>query len=200
MNKLFIAILVLWVPLLAVADETECTFPVGMVKQLPPPNAAAVAAYQWDTGHDKEFRLEHIPTLRILYKNGDIAVIRHRHCIFYKLEINYFRNSLADDLDAKAIATTMAGLYAQYFSAPQKVTFKKPLVESIASTFKEQNFDRKKHFVAELPEADASSPYPDLLLSYSIVYKFHKADRSESISGIFSSTTRLEMILWGGGG
>ena len=36
MNKLFIAILVLWVPLLAVADEAECTFPVGMVKQVPP--------------------------------------------------------------------------------------------------------------------------------------------------------------------
>ena len=198
MNKLLIAILVLGLPLAALADETECTFPVGMVKQVPPPNAAAVAAYQWSTGHDKSMSWEHIPTLRILYKNGDIAVIRHRHCVFYKFEINYFRNSLADDLDAKAIATLMAGLYAQYFSAPQKVTFKKPLVDIIASTFKEQKFDKEKNFENDLPEMDAS--YPEQQVSYSIVYQFHGSDFGRILSDIFSSTTRFEMILGGGGG
>ena len=198
MNKLLIAILVLGLPLAALADETECTFPVDMVKQLPPPNAAAVAAYQWDTGHDKEYRNDQIQTLRILYKNGDIAVIQHTYCFAYGLEINYFRNRLADDLDAKAIATLMAGLYAQYFSAPQKVTFAKPLVESIASTFKEQKFDKKKSFEAELPEGNAS--YPKHKVGYSIVYKYHRDDYSERLSGIFSSTTRFETSVGGDGG
>jgi len=199
MNKLLIAILFLVVPLSAVADE-KCDFPADMVKQLPPPNLTTVAAYQWDTGHDKENRKDQLQTLRILYKNGDIAVIRHRHCFFYSLEINYFRNSLADDLDAKALATLMADLYAQYFSAPQKVTFKKPMVESIASTFKEQKFDKKKSFAAELPEGNASYPDPEQQVSYSIVYKYHRDDYSESLSGIFSSTTRFEMSIATGGG
>ena len=190
MNKLFIAILVLWVPLLAVADEAECTFPVGMVKQLPPPNAAAVAAYQWSTGHDKEFRLEHIPTLRILYKNGDHAVIQYRYCTWLNFEIDYFRNRQADDLDAKAIAILIASLHSQYHVAPEKVTFTKPLAEIIATTFREQKFDKEKVFDYGLPYDAANYPHPELSVDYSIAYT---PLNESSTSGIYSSVTRFNM-------
>lgn len=188
MNKLFVVILVLLTPLSAVAGETDCTFPVDMVKQAPPLNPATVASYQWDIGHDKKIRNDHIQTLRILYKNGDVAVIRHTHCSEYVFEINYFRNSLADILDEKAIATLVAGLYSQYFSAPQKVTFSKSLAETIATTFKQQKFNREKNFDYGLPSDDAD--YPNKSLEYAIRYKPMSED---NISDIFSSVTQFYM-------
>ena len=187
MNKLFVAILILLTPLAAIAGKTECVFPVGMVKQIPPPNSTTVASYQWDSGYNKSSS-DHIQTLRILYKNGDVAVIRHTHCSEYVFEINYFRNSLADVLDEKAIATLVAGLYSQYFSAPQKVTFSKSLAETIATTFKQQKFNQEKNFDYGLPRDDAD--YPNKSLEYAIRYKPMSED---NISDIFSSVTKFYM-------
>ena len=189
-------ILALCLPLPCIAAAQECEFPKGTVKQTPPPNAATVAAYQWDTGYDKEVDGEYMQTLRILYKNGDHAVIQHKYCTLYRFEINYFRNRQADNLDAKAISTLVAGLYTQYFSAPQKVKFSRPLAQIIAATFKEQNFDREKDFGYGLPLEEAIYPDSDLSLTYLINYK----SLDDMTSGIYSSVTSFALGLGGGGG
>ncbi len=191
MNNFF-AILVLSVPLTAVAGKTECRFFAEMVNQRPPSNVATVAAYHWDSGYDKKISSEHTQTLRILYKNGDHAVIKHQYCMVYRLEINYFRNRQADDLDAKAIATLVASLYSQYYSAPEKVTFSTPLTEIIATTLITQNFDRKKDFESGLPDGVAEYPQQDL--NYSISYK--PLDKYKT-SGIYSSVIRFYMGIGG---
>ncbi len=186
-------ILVLLAPLSAIADKTECIFP-NTVKQIPPPNPTTVVAYQWDSGRDKKGGSGYIQTLRILYKNGDHAVIQHtNYCLVYSLKINYFRNRQADDLDAKAIATLIAGLYSQYYAAPEKVTFTKPLAEIIATTFKQQKFDSKKDFTYGLPEEDAD--YPALSSNYSISYK--PQDEYDA-GGVYSSVTRFDMGIGAG--
>ena len=190
MNKLLMAMLVLWIPLSAIAGKTECDFPAGMVKQVPPPNAATIAAYQWDAGPDKKGSGEHIQTLRILYKNGDHAVILHSYCTVYYLEINYFRNRQNDDMDAKTIVKLVADMYSQYYAAPEKVTFSKPLSEIITTTFTQQKFDRKKDFDYGLPDDDVS--YPNKLIEYSIVYKLLD---EYSASGIYSSVIRFDMAI-----
>ena len=182
--------LVLWIPLSAIAGKTECDFPAGMVKQVPPPNAATIAAYHWDAGPDKKGSSDHIQTLRILYKNGDHAVILHSYCTVYYLEINYFRNRQNDDMDAKAIVKLVAGLYSQYYAAPEKVTFSKPLAENITTLFTQQNFDRKKDFYHGLPEDDVR--YPNKLVEYSIGYKLLDEFR---FSGIYSSVIRFDMAI-----
>ena len=190
MNKLLMAILFLVIPLSAIAGKTACDFPAGMVKQVPPPNAATIAAYQWDAGPDKKGSSDHIQTLRILYKNGDHAVILHSYCTVYYLEINYFRNRQNDDMDAKAIVKLVAGLYSQYYAAPEKVTFSKPLAENITTLFTQQNFDRKKDFYHGLPEDDVR--YPNKRVVYSIAYKLLD---EFSASGIYSSVIRFDIAI-----
>ena len=195
MNKLLMIILVLCLPLTAVATAPVCEFPKEMVKQTPPPNAATVAAYQWDTGYDKEASGEYMQTLRILYKNGDHAVIQHIYCSVYRFKISYFRNRQADNLDAKAISTLMAGLYTQYFSAPQKIKYARPLAQIIAATFKEQNFDREKDFGFGLPLEEASYPDTNLELDFLIQYK----PLDSATSYVYSSVTSFSLGLGGGG-
>ena len=198
MNKLLMAILFLVIPLSAIAGKTDCIFPINTVKQVAPPNPATVAAYQWGSpGYDKDASSEYMQTLRILYKNGDHAVIQHKYCTVYRIEINYFRNRQADDLDAKAISILIAGLYAQYYAAPEKVIFTKPLAEIIATTFKQQGFDREKDFTYGLPNDAANYPHPQLSVDYLISYKPLDEYRT---SGIYSSVTTLSMGLSAGGG
>ena len=191
MNKLLVAILFLVIPLSAIAGKAECVFPVNAVKQSPPPNPSTVAAYQWDAGQDKKKGSnQYIQTLRILYKNGDHAVIQYRYCTWLNFEIDYFRNRQADDLDAKAIAILIASLHSQYHVAPEKVTFTKPLAEIIATTFREQKFDKEKVFDYGLPYDAANYPHPELSVDYSIAYT---PLNESSTSGIYSSVTRFNM-------
>ncbi len=205
MNKLLMAFLVLLVPLTAAAGKSDCAFPAGMVKQNPPPDASHVAKFQWDAGQDKKGSSDHIQTLRILYKNGDHAVIQHKYCNGYRFEINYVRQTRSKDLDAGAIAEIIARLHSQYYSAPQKVTFSMPLggiitralnprnfdkLEDIITTSLEpRNFDRHRNVHVNLPEGDAH--YPNERVRYAVDYKvieFHS---------VFSSVTTFYMSIGG---
>lgn len=168
MKKFIVAILFLSFPLAGIADISDCKFPADMVKRQAPRGETDVATHDWSAGINKDSD-EPIKTLRVFYKNGDIAVIQHYYCIVYNFKISYLRNSQATALDAVAIADTIAGLYSQYYSAPKKVKFKKPLKEIILATLKQHKFDVDKDFDFGLPDHDMD--YPNEFLSASLKYK-----------------------------
>ena len=190
MYKLLMAFLVLMIPLTAVAEKSNCMFPVGMVKQNPPADMASVAKFQWDIGQDKKGG-DTIQTLRILYKNGNHVVIQHQYCNGYRFEINYVRQTRSENLDVAAIAKIVASLYSQYYSAPQPVTFSKPLEAIITASLNPRNFDKLDDIITtsleprnfdihsnvhnSLPENDAH--YPDAKVKYGVDYTvldFHR--------------------------
>ncbi len=186
MNKLFIAILVLGLPLAALADETECTFPVDMVKQVPPPNAAAVAAYQWNT---RPFTASgsYQRELHIFYKNGDYAVIQHEYCKTYSFDVIYFRSKQLADLDAASIAKIVAGHFTPYNAVP--VTFAKPLQQALFTALKPRHFKTEKDFSDELA-GEVHVIVPEIYNEFSLYYQTLGQSNS-----IYSSVIAFDMIL-----
>ena len=186
MNKLFFAILIVWLPLSAVADKTACRFSADMANLRPPPNAATVAAYHWNvkpfTANDSYQR-----ELHILYKNGDFAVIQHEHCKTYNFHVIYFRSKQLADLDAASTAKIVADHFTQYIAT--SATFAKPLQQTLFTVLKPRNFKTDKHFSDEL----AGEVYlidTDLNNQFSLYYQ--SLDPSSSI---YSSVIAFDMII-----
>ncbi len=185
MNNFF-AILVLSVPLTAVAGKTECRFFAEMVNQRPPSNVATVAAYHWNSRPHIEGN-DYNRELHILYKNGDYAVIQHSYCKTYSFHVIYFRSNQLADLDAASIAKIVAGHFTQYEAAP--VTFAKPLEEAIFTVLKPRDFKTDKDFSDGL----AGVVYliaPEINNQFSLYYK--SLDQSSSI---YSSVIAFDMII-----
>ena len=166
MKQLIILVMVLYGPLACSTENTKCTYPAGIIKQGPPSNLSSITSYTWDAGQDIRSD-EHLRTLRILFKNGDHAVIQHKYCNMYNIEVIYFRNSQASYLDEATISKTVAGLFEQY--SVIKVKFSTPLTDIISSSLKKNHFDTDKDISIGLPESKAT--YKTSRVEYSINYK-----------------------------
>jgi hypothetical protein len=166
MYKLLLLITAFSIPLACFAESDKCAYPENSVREVPPGKSDAVVSYVWNTGKDKRSD-ETLKTLRILFKNGDHAVIQHKYCNMYNIEVVYLRNSQASYLDEKSIAKIVAGLFEQH--SVLKVKFSKPLVKIVSSALKNGGFDVDKDMSIGLPESEAE--YENSRVEYSIDYK-----------------------------
>ncbi len=189
MRKLVLLIIILYGPLACSAGNTKCAYPENTVKQNTPPKSDAIAAYTWDSGQDKRSD-EYLKTLRILFKNGDHAVIQHKYCSMYNIEVVYFRSSQASYLDEKSLSKIVTELFEQHSAL--KVKFSTPLVNIISSSLKEGSFDVGKDFSRGFPENRAK--YQNSRVEYSIDYK-----TLDEFNSVYSSATKLYVGIGGEG-
>ena len=166
MTKLLLVLLASLASLPCIAAEPKCAYPNQTVKQLAVQNTTDIVHYIWDTGRDKRSN-EHLKTLRLLFKNGDYAVIQHKYCSMYNFEVAYFRNGQLDNLDEASIGKIVGSLYDAY--AAKKATFKRPLADIVASSLRERGFGNDKDVRIGLPEGGAE--YPNEVVEYSIRYR-----------------------------
>lgn len=165
-NKLLNIVFLILAPLGIAQGQSSCVFSSGFVKQTIPVNVSTISVNSWESGYDKRSD-EHLKTLRILFKNGDHAVIQHKYCSMYNFEVVYLRNSQSSYLDEKSIAKIVAGLFEQY--SVLKVKFTRPLADIISSSLKSGGFDVDKDMSIGLPESEAE--YENSRVEYSIDYK-----------------------------
>lgn len=190
MKKLLFALsasLVLLASLSVSAGETRCAIQADAIKQRPPQNAADIVHHFWKTGRDSRSD-EHLKTLYLFFKNGDLAVIEHKFCSMYNFEIAYFRSEQADGLDRSGLAKIIGGLYENYVS--KKAKFKRPLPDIISGALKEKGFDGNKNLSAGLAEGEAE--YPNERVEYSVGFTSLSPG-----SSIYSSVTTFYMGIGG---
>jgi hypothetical protein len=187
LNQLLNIVILILVPLGFAQGQSSCVFPGSFVKQTLPVHLSEISAYNWEVGKDKRSD-EFLKTLRILYKNGDHAVIQHKYCSMYNIEVVYLRNSQSSYLDEKSIAKTVAGLFEQY--SVLKVKFSRPLADIVSSSLKSGGFDVDKDISIGLPENQAE--YQNNRVEYSIDYK-----TLDEFSSVYSSVIKFYVGVGG---
>lgn len=98
------------------------------------PTSDNIANAFWQTGTDG---YESVDRLHIVYKNGSVAVVEHKYCSMYNLEIAYYANKMDEFSDIKRFEETLKHFFT--YSAIQDADGQKA-ISAMTKRFIEKGF------------------------------------------------------------
>ena len=144
------------------SSNEACRYPEGTVKK----NILAqqkVASSNWKTGVDKDSD-EHLTQLTLVFTNGDIAVIEHKHCAMYNFELSYLHSSQSKKITTDSLAKLISELFDY---AAIQIEFSPSLEKTLSSELTNNKFSPSSELSIGLPDDKALA---EENIEYSISY------------------------------
>lgn len=165
------------------AEVQQCDYPESLVSTKDRYMAEGVLDSHWVSSIDPVSH-EYKKTLYIIYKDGNLAVVEHKYCTMYNVEISLLSR---DNASQQTRLKNMTATIDRLFSSTVKIdgTFTKPLKDIIATAIVER-FDVDKYLSLGLPSDQVDiddgveysitySPYENIGTNFSHIVNFYFA-------------------------
>jgi hypothetical protein len=124
------------------------------------PTSDSIANTFWQKDVDG---YESINRLHIMYKDGSVAVVEHKYCLMYNVEIAYYASTANELSDSKKLSEALKSFFN--YSAVQDTSIQNA-VSAIIKRFEEKGFDAD----SALATAHDDSTQDNKRAEYSVSY------------------------------